>query len=252
MSIDEERIMHRFSELAEICFEKGRYTFTGFLGLAETDLFYRAIPSFSYVPYTLFGGAEGCERRMVRFGDEDSLGYTPPPFPIACLSICPPAKKFAEPLTHRDCLGALMNLGIKRECLGDIFSQNDGFCVFCEEALAPYLCENLTRIRHTTIRISRCQPPETIMQSFEVAHIQVASDRADAILSRAYNLSRGESTDLFSARRVFINGRTCTDGSTPLHEGDILTTRGYGRLRYVGIEGLTRKGKQNTVIEKFI
>jgi RNA-binding protein YlmH len=65
-------------------------------------------------------------------------------------------------------------------------------------------------------------------------------------------LPRGVSGDLSPARRVFINGRTCLDGSALLREGDLLTARGYGRLRYAGVEGLSRKGKQNTVIEKFV
>lgn len=245
-------MMHRFCELAETCYAKGRYTFTDFLGLAEGDLFYRAAPDFSYVPYTVFGGAEGCERVMVRFGDEDNLGYAEEPFPIECLSVKPAAPKFAEELTHRDCLGALMNLGIERACLGDICPVAGGFLLFCREGLADYLCENLTRLRHTAVRTVRCAPPETVIARVESERIQVSSPRADAILARAYNLSRGESGDLFPAHRVFINGRACLDGSTLLREGDLLTARGYGRLRYVGVEGLSRKGKQNTVIEKFV
>lgn len=249
---EEEREMHRFCELAEACYAKGRYTFTDFLGLAESDLFYRAAPDFSYVPYTVFGGAEGCERVMVRFGDEDSLGYAPAPFPIACLSVRPAAAKFAEELTHRDCLGALMNLGIKRECLGDICPADGGFLLFCDEKLSDYVCENLTRLRHTAVRTARCAPPASVFARVERERIQVTSPRADAVLARAYHLSRSESGELFPARRVFINGRVCTDGSAPLREGDVLTARGYGRLRYAGFEGLSRKGKQNTVIEKFV
>ena len=249
---EEELLMHRFCELAETCYAKGRYTFTDFLGLAEGDLFYRAAPDFSYVPYTVFGGAEGCERVMVRFGNEESLGYAEEPFPIACLSIRPVAPKFAEPLSHRDCLGALMNLGIGRECLGDICPAEGGFFLFCEEQLSDYLCENLTRVRHTGVRVSRAEPPKSVIARVESERIQVSSPRADAILSRAYNLSRSESGELFPARRVFINGRACLDGSTSLREGDILTARGFGRLRYTGVEGLSRKGKQNTVIEKFV
>ena len=156
---EEERITARFCELAEACYARGRYTFTDFLGLSELDLFFAAQPRFSYVPYTAFGGAAGCERVMVRFGDEESLGYTEEPFPIACLLLQPAAPKFAEPIGHRDCLGALMNLGIKRECLGDIAVCEGGFYLFCEEKLAPYIRENLTRVRHTAVRLTPCPPP---------------------------------------------------------------------------------------------
>ena len=70
MTQDEEREIKRFCELAESCYAHGTYTYTDFLGLAETDLFFRAAVNFSYLPYTLYGGSEGCERVMVRFGDE--------------------------------------------------------------------------------------------------------------------------------------------------------------------------------------
>lgn len=249
---EEERYAARFCELAEACYAKGRYTFTDFLGLAETDLFFRTLPSFSYVPYTLFGGATGCERVMARFGDEASLGYAPPPFPIACLAITPAAPKFAEPLSHRDCLGALMNLGIKRECLGDISQTETGFFLFAEEKLAQHIGENLTRIRHTAVHVAPCTAPATVLQRSERIVIQVSAPRADAVLARAYRLSREESAALFSSRLVFVNGRLCSQPSLSLREGDMLTARGYGRLRYVGAESLSRKGKQNTVIEKFI
>ena len=252
MTQDEEREIKRFCELAESCYSHGTYTYTDFLGLAETDLFFRAAVNFSYLPYTLYGGSEGCERVMVRFGDEDCLGYPPPPFPIACLRILPKDAKFAEALSHRDCLGALMNLGIKRERLGDICCRDGGFYLLCDEKLADYLCEQLTRIRHTAVVATPCPPPDSVMQQLSAERVQVSSPRADAILARAYHLSRGDSADLFPARLVFINGRSCTDGSTTLREGDILTARGYGRLRYAGEDGQSRKGKLNIILEKFV
>ena len=41
-------------------------------------------------------------------------------------------KKFAEDLTHRDFLGALMNLGIERGTLGDIILQEKEAFLFCK------------------------------------------------------------------------------------------------------------------------
>lgn len=65
------------------------------------------------------GGVDGCERQILRFGDEESLGYDAG-FPICCIEIKPLIEKFADALTHRDYLGALMHLGIERSTLGDI------------------------------------------------------------------------------------------------------------------------------------
>ena len=42
-------------------------------------------------------------------------------------------KKFADELTHRDFLGTLMGLGIKRETIGDILTDDNCGYVFCEK-----------------------------------------------------------------------------------------------------------------------
>ena len=75
---------------------------------------------------------------MLRFGSEETLGYEEA-FPISCVVIRPSAPKFAEELTHRDFLGALMNLGIERDVLGDIIVRGAVGYVFCEDAMADYL-----------------------------------------------------------------------------------------------------------------
>ena len=69
--------------------------------------------------YTLFGGCDETERNIARFVDSEEPGYEED-FPIVCLEILPKSEKFAEPLCHRDFLGALMNLGIERKNIGDI------------------------------------------------------------------------------------------------------------------------------------
>ena len=249
---EEELLSRRFAELAEGRYTHGRYTFTDFLSLAEQDLFHRASSDFSYVPYTIFGGAEGCERVMVRFGDEESLGYPPPPVPIACLRLSPNAPKFAEPLSHRDCLGALLNLGIKRECTGDIFLSEEGIFLFALEKLAPFLCENLTRVRHTPVSLSPAAPPAAVFSKTEERTVQVSSLRADGIIAHALSLSRAEAESLFAARRVFVDGRLREDGARPLSEGALLTVRGYGRFRFLRTVGTTRKGKLSVLLAFYV
>ena len=141
---EEEREMRRFEELAEQCYARSRYTFTDFLGLSEYALFLTASPRFSYVPYTVFGGAEGCERVMVRFGSAEVLSYPEEAFPIACLLIAPSAPKFAEPFSHRDCLGAVMNLGIKRECVVT-FSSRKGTPTCFALKRSPPICVKISK-----------------------------------------------------------------------------------------------------------
>ena len=119
MMEDTELIKKRLSELADRSYSKGQFTFTQFLNMAELSVYYEIGKTLNYAKPSVYGGYEGAERAVVRFGNPEELGYEEA-FPIDLLEISPVAEKFADDLTHRDFLGALMNLGIERELLGDI------------------------------------------------------------------------------------------------------------------------------------
>ena len=114
-----QQLKNRFHDLADKAYQQGIFTFTGFLGLSEQDIFWREEAALKYAGFCMSGGCEGSDRVVVRFGNAEELGYEIP-FPIVCIHIEPLTVKFAEQLSHRDFLGALMNLGIERSTLGDI------------------------------------------------------------------------------------------------------------------------------------
>ena len=130
MNEDITQLKKRFAELAERSYQKNVYVFTDFLNLSEQAVFFEQERELSYAGYTLWGGTESSERRMLRFGTEELLGYEEP-FPITCIRIRPAAKKFAEDLNHRDFLGALMHLGIERSVLGDICLRDQEAYLIC-------------------------------------------------------------------------------------------------------------------------
>ena len=135
---ENELLKKRFTELANKSYNAGIYLFTDFLGLAEQAVFNEAKAAFRHIPYTAFGGAAGAERIMIRFGDTESFGYTED-FPIVCIKAEPVSQKFADKLTHRDFLGAILNLGIQRSTLGDIpIIDNVGY-IFAKEDIAPFI-----------------------------------------------------------------------------------------------------------------
>ena len=247
----EEDLTRRIQDLANRAWNQGAYCFTHFLSLAGISDFYRALPSLPPVPWRLFGGAEGCERQMLRFGDEKSCGYDAP-FPIVCLRIAPLSDKFSETLTHRDYLGALMGLGIERELMGEIAVREKEAYHFCEERIAPYIREHFIQARRTSLRCETAVPPEGPLYETRPLSVQVSSQRLDALIARVFRLSRGDAQALFPAGKVFVSGRLCESPGHAPKEGDIVSVRGYGRFRYVGMESLSKKGKENTAVDLFI
>ena len=242
----------RFTELAERAWGQGTYQFTAFLDLAGQDDFHRIKQKLPPVGWQLFGGAEGCERKVLRLGCEEVCGYDAP-FPIACLKIAPLSKKFAEPLTHRDFLGALMALGMERELLGDIIVREDAAYLFCLSRIAPYIAENFTQARRTSLSCAPCEaPPEGELFRTERRIIQLQSERLDALIAHLFRISRGDAQALFPQGKVFVDGRLCESASFTPKPGQIISVRGMGRAKYLGVESLSKKGKSNTAAEIYI
>ena len=249
---DTELLKKRFIELANKSYNSGIYLFTDFLGLAEQALFNEAKASFRGVPYSVFGGAEGAERIMVRFGDEDSCGYTQD-FPIVCIKAEPVSQKFADKLTHRDFLGALLNLGIERRGLGDILILNNVGYIFAKEDIAPFIMSELGRVKRTDVRVSLADSlPEGELYKTERKKIQVSSERIDAVIAKVFSLSRDSAQSLFSKRLVFVDGKLCESTSYTPHKDEKISVRGYGRLIYLGYETTSKKGKLNAEVDVYV
>jgi len=247
-------------DLANKSYQKNIYTFTNFLSASDLDLFYTILPDIPAVPYEIFGGRENCDRVMIRFGSEETLGYDMP-FPITILQAAPLIDKFSDELTHRDVLGALMNLGIEREMTGDILikpSQKSGIkniaYIFCVSAIADYIINHLTKIKHTTIHCEVC--PESalpdIQPVLEEFQCIVASNRIDAVRVSITKLSRSRTAELFREKKVFLNNRCCENNSYLLKPDDILSIRGYGKFIYKGCGHETRKGRIYVTLEKYV
>ncbi len=242
----------RFLELAEKSYRQSVYCFTGFLDMAQLDLFYGMQRELSHVPCTLFGGHAGSERQMVRFGSDEMMGYEEP-FPIVCLEIRPLQEKFADRLTHRDFLGACMNLGIDRSTLGDILLRENTAYLFCTEVIADYVAESLTRVRHTSVACRRYAGATGDLQPVrERREYQVTSERLDSVAARVFGLSREAGRQLLQERKVSVNGRIRESGSSTPKEGDIISVRGYGKFVYQGMTHRTRKGKCNIAVDVYV
>lgn len=237
MNNEEQQLKKRFAELAERADTRRCAVWSDFLTLAEQDMLLKMRLS---VPVMLYGGCEAAERRMARFGEPEETEVTP----VVCIRIVPVSKKFAEPLSHRDILGALMSLGLRREVLGDIILTDSEACLFCAASVAGYIVGQLEQIRRTSVRCNLSDSPSDIVLSPPEERVFiVASERLDALIAAVYTLSRAESQDLIVHQRVFINGRMTENTSVSPKEGDIVSVRGFGRFVYFGVRGETKKGR---------
>lgn len=244
----QELLKKRLKELADKAYSSGVYSFTGFLGLSEMASFYEIERELSFVPYQVCGGYEGSERMMLRFGSEELFGYEEE-FPIICLKIKPLMQKFADEFSHRDFLGALMNLGIDRGTLGDIILKDNEGYLFCIKNIAPFITQNLTRVKHTSVLCEETKEfPLDQEKNLTELNIQIASDRIDSVIAKVCRCSRSESVDYFRQKKVFVNGRLCENNSYFLKENDVVTVRGFGKFVFDHVKGCSKKGKLNAIV----
>ena len=241
----------RITDLANQSYRNNMFTFTSFLSLAEQQLIDEVKRELGSIQVTLFGGNDLSERAVARFGNPEELGYEEN-FPIVCVHIKPLIKKFADSLSHRDFLGALMNLGIERSTIGDINVRENECYLFCLDKMASYICDELTRVKHTSVMCSVTEIVDDVLQVEPTSYeILVSSNRIDGVVSKVYNLSRAQSVELFRSKRIYVNGRCQENNSYFLKEGETVTVRGFGKFVFIKQLAVTKKEKLRLEIGKY-
>lgn len=237
---DETQILkNRFKELSARSQNRGIYTYSDFLNIYEQSLLQSEIK----YGYTFYGGYDDAERKIACFGDENTFGYAPTP-PLVLIAITPLSAKFSDDLSHRDFLGSLIGLGIKRETLGDIVVTDNKGYVFCLETVVPFITQNLTKVRHTSVCCTVCDElPSDILPTPTEKIFTVSSLRLDVLISAVYCLSRSKSCALTQSEKVFVDGKLTTSPSFNIDTGSTVSVRGYGRFRCVELCGNTKKNK---------
>ncbi|MBE5957894.1 MAG: RNA-binding protein [Lachnospiraceae bacterium] len=251
MNKEEKFLESRILELAQRCYQKNIYTYSDFLNLNEQNILNSFINKLPPVNFELTGGNVYAERKIVAFipefaGYEENL-------PIEIIKIAPLNFKFSDKLSHRDYLGAILNLGIDRAKIGDIIVKNDVAYVYAIEGIVSFITENLTRIKHTSV-MCEVYPLSDIDTTPEMAEVRgtVQSVRLDSVISLAFGTSRSSIVGNIEEGRVFVNGKLITSNGYQVKEGDIVSVRGIGRCRYDENLGVTKKGRNLIKISKYV
>ena len=239
---EQELCKKRLIDLSKQADIKGIVTFSDFLNLNEQNIYHTSKKEL-YTKTALFGGYDSAERQMIAF-IPDALYYEFE-YPIKCIRIVPKYPKFAEKLTHRDVLGAIMNLGIERNRLGDILCLEDEYYIFCDEDIFPFIIDELSKIRHTMVELSEEMNYRHLQANIklEERYDMIASNRIDCIIAKAFHLSRSEASVLLTSEKVFINGKTITNCNQSCENGAIVSVRGKARFIFEDCNSTSKKGK---------
>jgi RNA-binding protein YlmH len=156
-------------------------------------------------------------------------------------------------LEHRDYLGSLLGLGIKREKFGDILVHKDGAQLIVAAEIAEYVRLHMNQVHriHVTVEMKPIDHIIVPDQSFRSLTFTVQSPRLDAVVGDVYRLSRAKTIAPIQNGRVKVNWREVNDPSFYLETGDIVSFKGFGRFKVTEIGGETKKGRIKVEVAVF-
>ncbi|MBQ4118879.1 MAG: hypothetical protein IJD45_00640 [Clostridia bacterium] len=243
--MDTNILLPRIKDTVDTVFRTDKPKFLGFLSVEEAA-FTKKYLTNQNVKFTFFGGAENCERTY--------LGCFPqwldePQFPITALTF---TFRDVDTLRHRDFLGALMALGLKRETVGDILIEKGRAVVFLNKDIADFVAKNLTKIGNVGVsaeffHLQNLPKRDSLVE----ASATVASLRLDCVVSVLANCSRKTAVSMIESGLVSVNS-VITEKSTKLiSDGDVLAVRHKGKFIIASTDKRTKKDRIVLVYNKY-
>lgn len=256
---EKDLLVSRCLDAKKRAFDSFMITSTSFLSVDERSLISCIEREYnSDIRTFYFGGFDEAERTVAVFVPTvfsveqigEYFAENPDDCPVCLMKL---SKDRFSSLSHRDYLGSLMGLGIKRETVGDIIVGEDFTFIFALKSISRYICENLTKVGRGTVSCEICPLTDFIFDEGETETVfaSVASLRLDSVVSSAFNLSRTNSSLTVKSGLVYINSVQILKNDYVLKEKDKIVLRGKGKVVLEEIIGESKKGRIHINIKKF-
>ena len=219
------------------CYEKNTPYVSNFLNLEEQELYKLEAKKYPSLNLTFDGGINGSEYQKVII---TPIGMNiSSKIDILKISFNP---KYLT-LSHRNVLGTLIHLGISRDRIGDIVIYEDKVYVAVSDTITNYIIENLTTIHNQPVTISKTYEQISLEDKGIEKTIFIQSNRLDAIIAMAYNISREESSELIKRELVKVNQKVTVKSFQNLKPCDIISVAHKGRVKILDDSNTSRSGR---------
>lgn len=248
----EDRILlTQIARKAETTEQKGYLTHTKFLDMHEHALASRLLREMGGRAQ-FWGGYDHAERQILFFLP-DWMEILPQEGDVCPITVIRCLQQKGDHLTHRDYLGSLMGLGLRRDGIGDILVGDHGADIFVLKEIAPYLLTQYTKAGRKHIQVEEISLNQLIIPEEKVTMLRdtVASMRLDAVTASLFRLSRAKAADAIRVGKVFVNQQECLRTDKEVQEKDRITLRGMGRGEVDAILGESKKGRIVVSLKRF-
>lgn len=242
---DQDRfILLKVLDKAQTAMKTWGYTCTDFLDPFKRALVRDLLLHIKGLQYIEFGGYENANRQSFVFMTSDmSKELFEPDQMFALVSVTPTAG--IDALTHRDYLGAVMNLSINRDFFGDIVLNPKGCMIIGKKSIIETIHTSLTNVGKYTVSTQMESLEDIIVPEEKVNEqsISVSSLRLDGIISKAFHISRSDAADYIKSGKVFVNYKETIDLSKSISENTVISCKGLGKMELLEVSGETKKGR---------
>ncbi|NLP49140.1 RNA-binding protein [Bacillus sp. RO1] len=246
---EEHDFIDQVMEWKETVIEQYASKLTDFLDPREQEIVKSVVGNNEDVKLAFHGGTKGAERKRALLYPP-YLEPTAGDFQLKAYDLSYP-EKFVK-IEHRQVLGSLMGIGLKRNKFGDIFFHDTTIQVVVSSEVSAFIELQLQEVGK--VKVSLNEIPLESLKSTETSWDEVsttaASLRLDVMIASIYNLSRQKAQLMIDAKKVKVNWRLVEQTSFECQEGDILSVRGFGRSKLLTIDGKTKKDKWRIILGK--
>lgn len=257
---DKEILLSRIHDKKNEADKNMMTTHSVFLSVDEiNDSGFSDTKNYNGVKAFYYGGFSEAERQAIFFVPEcfgvsaisDYFSDCKDDNPVAAVKVI---KDRFSSLSHRDYLGAVMGLGIKRELVGDIITCDFGAYIICFKNIASFIAENLTRGGRGTLNCSvvDIESIELPTEKTEIRFHSVASLRLDNIMSSGFNIPRSVCGEYVNKGLVFVNSVRALKVDAPVKEHDKVVVRGKGKIVLDEVIGENKKGRVHINIKHYL
>lgn len=189
-----------------------------------------------------------CERQIIHFYP-DYVQEGQYDLPICAVKIT-----YSKRVSHRDVLGSLMGLNIKREFIGDILIFENYCYVYVLDSMLDFISMNLVKVSNQNVSVSQVEISEieSVEIEFKLIKDTVKTLRFDSLVSSGFKISRNDAVILIKAGKVFLNSKEIIKPDYKVNQGDKISIKGKGKMELFDIGGTSKKDRIFIEIKKYI
>lgn len=148
-------------------------------------------------------------------------------------------------LQHRDVLGALLSIGLKREKFGDILLDGQSCQTVVASELFDFIRLQVKQIHRIPVELEAVPWSQLKLgtQEWTEKTVTVASPRIDALIGEVFRLSRAKALIPIRAGKVKVNWKVEDDPSARIEAGTVVSMAGFGRFQVLEMTENTKSGR---------